>query len=333
MKCDKDRFRMNDGLEWIHLEGAILTHIGAASAIFPSMNVIDSNPLRLSLDPLDGALLDRLFGIRDRRCNHCRGAAFIDVLEVWGPREFAMETCCEGLHEEAVDLMNECPKAAAELLNALGARELAGSPAKGVRRVVDVDGQLVLDWHLEIDNKLAFAKAKSFVQTHHRHCPPPAGWRFGAGIRNGQELIGVAMVGRPVARAFDHTKVVEVNRVCVLDTIDPQLVWNACSQFYGWSAREAKKRGFERIITYTMEGESGTSLIAAGWAIEAVVKGRSWNAPSRPREDKTPAVNKVRWGKVLRKPKTQAQGPSGHVQNAHQAQTGDAMDVDDFVAA
>jgi hypothetical protein len=78
----------------------------------------------------------------------------------------------------------------------------------------------------------------------------------------------------------------------------------------GWAAREAGKRGFEKVITYTMDDESATILKAVGWTAEATTKGRSWSAPSRIREDKTPTVNKVRWA-CQTKPakKNRAQGP------------------------
>ena len=67
-----------------------------------------------------------------------------------------------------------------------------------------------------------------------------------------------------MARALDCARVVEVNRLCLTTAIAPELAWNGCSQLYGWAAREARKRGFEKIITYTLESESGVSLKAAG---------------------------------------------------------------------
>ncbi|ABM97003.1 hypothetical protein Mpe_B0228 (plasmid) [Methylibium petroleiphilum PM1] len=144
--------------------------------------------------------------------------------------------------------------------------------------------------------------AKAFVRAHHRHCPPPAGWKFGGAIRNGpgdDGVIGVVMVGRPVAKAINQTKVMEVNRLCIREDIADGLQWNACSLAYGWAAREAKRRGAHRIITYTLVTEPGTSLRAAGWIPEARVRGRSWNTPSRPREDRMEIVDKIRWSRTL----------------------------------
>ncbi|MFY0540036.1 XF1762 family protein [Nannocystis pusilla] len=45
---------------------------------------------------------------------------------------------------------------------------------------------------------------------------------------------------------------------------------------YGACRRGAAALGFERLITYTLASEPGTSLRAAGWREAAVVKGHSW---------------------------------------------------------
>lgn len=71
------------------------------------------------------------------------------------------------------------------------------------------------------------------------------------------------------------------------------------SMLYSACAREARRRGYIRIITYILESESGASLKASNWSREAWVRGRSWSCPSRPRTDKHPVVNKWRWGLEL----------------------------------
>lgn len=103
------------------------------------------------------------------------------------------------------------------------------------------------------------------------------------------------MVGRPVARMIDAQRVLEVNRLCVRTDVPAALVWNACSMAYAWAAKQALRRGFEKIITYTLDGEPGTTLKAAGWVVEHRTKGRSWSTASRLRDDKTPTVDKLRW--------------------------------------
>jgi hypothetical protein len=214
-----------------------------------------------------------------------------EIHEIWGPREFMMETCCEGMHESVNEFLAEDGKRAAEWLRSKGLDDLVGQQS---RRVVNDEGQLVIDWQLQIV-PVTLAQAKAFVSEHHRHCPPPVGWRFGAGLMNGADLIGVVMVGRPVARMIDGTTTVEVNRLCVRDDLASSLTWNACSMLYAWAAKEAKRRGFSKIITYTLESEPGTSLKAAGWKIEHTTRGGSWNTPSRVRTDKTTTCVKHRW--------------------------------------
>jgi hypothetical protein len=228
------------------------------------------------------------------QCLYCGDEERVEVFEYWSSGEFLLDTCCEGMRDAAHEFLAEDPKAAAAWLETLGHGGDAEPVLQDLRRVIDNDGQLLLDHNLRIV-PVSWAQAKAFVLEHHRHCPPPAGWRFGAGVMNGSQLIAVVLVGRPVARMLDPKKVLEVNRLCVRTDVAPGFVWNACSMLYGWAAREAKARGFERVVTYVMEHEAGVTLKAAGWKIDGEVKGRSWNAPSRPRQDRTAIVNKVRW--------------------------------------
>jgi hypothetical protein len=93
-------------------------------------------------------------------------------------------------------------------------------------------------------------------------------------------------VGRPRARRIDQINTVEVLRLCTDGT------HNACSFLYAACRRAAKELGYERIITYILDSESGTSLKASGWNYCYTNSGGSWNVPSRPREDKAPICPK-----------------------------------------
>lgn len=110
---------------------------------------------------------------------------------------------------------------------------------------------------------LTFRQASAFVAEHHRHHKPPRGTKFVLGVARVEdsELVGVAMVGRPVARHYDDGLTLEVNRTCTDGTP------NANSCLYGASWRAAQALGYRRLITYTQEGESGSSLRAAGWKV------------------------------------------------------------------
>lgn len=131
--------------------------------------------------------------------------------------------------------------------------------------------------------------ANEYVAKHHRHHKPVAGHRYSLGCFDGNRLCGVAIVGRPVARAIDQRNTVEVLRLCTDGTR------NACSILYAACRRAARELGYERIITYILDSEPGTSLRAAGWIEEYHTQGGSWNCPSRPRQDKAPQCPKVLW--------------------------------------
>lgn len=139
------------------------------------------------------------------------------------------------------------------------------------------------------------ADANAFVKAHHRHHKPVVGAKFCVSVQNGEGICGVAIAGRPVARALDDGRTLEVTRVAT------DGARNACSMLYGAILRAAKALGYRRVVTYTLANESGSSLKACGWKESARVRGRSWSCPSRPREDHTEAqmVDKVRWEAVF----------------------------------
>lgn len=145
--------------------------------------------------------------------------------------------------------------------------------------------------------------AKRFVNEHHRHNEAPEGWRFGVGLEHDGELVGVAMVGRPVARKLQQADrfLCEITR-CV--TTGER---NACSMLYGAACRMAKAAGYRRAITYSLPEEGGASLRAAGFVIDAELPdARPWSQPSRTRYEETllgprkrPTGPKIRWRRDL----------------------------------
>ena len=124
---------------------------------------------------------------------------------------------------------------------------------------------------------VSFRSAADFVAEHHRHHGAPRGMKFALGLALGDELVGVAMVGRPVARHFDNGLTLEVNRTCLAGDVP-----NGNSMLYGAAWRAAKALGYRRLITYTQAEESGASLRGAGWRVVAELPPRKgWDAPSR----------------------------------------------------
>lgn len=67
---------------------------------------------------------------------------------------------------------------------------------------------------------ITLREANRFVLDHHRHHGPVhgpvRGCLFCVAINNGSEVIGVAIVGRPVSRMLQDGYTAEVLRVCVL---------------------------------------------------------------------------------------------------------------------
>lgn len=137
--------------------------------------------------------------------------------------------------------------------------------------------------------------ANDFVARVHRHHKPVRGHRFSIGAQIGERLVGVVIVGRPVARRTDQTQIAEVTRLATDGTK------NACSFLYARAARAAESLGYREIQTFILESEPGTSLVAAGWTRVGPSAGGDWNRPSRGgRRTDQPQEPKVKWNRLLR---------------------------------
>lgn len=132
-------------------------------------------------------------------------------------------------------------------------------------------------------------EANAYVAQHHRHHKPVTGAIFCVAASDGETVRGVAIVGRPVARALQDGWTAEVTRCCT------DGARNACSMLYGAAWRVARAMGYRKLITYTLAEEGGASLRAAGFRCIGAAGGGSWNCPSRPRIDTHPMQQKLRW--------------------------------------
>lgn len=148
---------------------------------------------------------------------------------------------------------------------------------------------------------VTLTEAKEFVGRHHRHNKPPVSWKFGVGIELQGKLSGVAIAGRPVARGLDKTGAIEITRVCTIGNK------NANTRLYGAILRAAAALGYSVAYTYTLQSESGASLKASGWEIDATLPSRAtWNCIARQRvqtdlfgTEQRPSEAKIRWRKNL----------------------------------
>jgi len=153
-----------------------------------------------------------------------------------------------------------------------------------------MEGGLGPDLKLKVGNPLnrvllelvpiSISEANEFVLNFHRHNKPTQGGKFAIGVSDGNELKGVSIVGRPVSRFLDDGFTAEVLRLCTVEDAPK----NTCSKLYGASWRASKAMGYTKIITYTLQTESGSSLKGSGWKImaESKTSERGWqNRPGR----------------------------------------------------
>lgn len=140
---------------------------------------------------------------------------------------------------------------------------------------------------------IALKDANAFIEAYHRHHKRVQGHKFSVQACDTvtNEVYAVATVGRPVARGLDTGRALEVTRLCAREHAPK----NTVSMLLGAIRRAAQALGYVSLYTYTLAEEHGASLKAAGWVQDAEVYGRSWTCPSRPRTDKHPTTDKIRW--------------------------------------
>lgn len=137
-------------------------------------------------------------------------------------------------------------------------------------------------------------EANLFIAGLHRHHKPVQGHRFSIGVQKDGKIVGVACIGRPVARLTNAKEVLEVTRLCTDGTK------NACSALYAAAARIGKEMGYKKIQTFILEIESGVSLKASGWVYEGSSPGGQWkHTDGKPRRTDQPTCPKHRYVKAL----------------------------------
>ena len=141
---------------------------------------------------------------------------------------------------------------------------------------------------------MTLREANAYVEQHHRHHGPVLGQKYSIGLSDGEKIVGVAIVGRPVSRHLDDGWTLEVNRLCTDGTK------NACSMLYAAAWRAARAMGYKRLVTYILESENGASLRAAGWKCVGQAGGLRWTGERRPEVDLYPAQMKIRFEQVVK---------------------------------
>lgn len=143
---------------------------------------------------------------------------------------------------------------------------------------------------------LTVVDANAFIKEHHRHSKPVRGHKFSIGaVDDNMNLVGVCVVGRPVARKLDDGVTAEITRLCVLEDAPN----NACSFLYRSAWRAWSAMGGERIITYILESEEGFSLKGAGFKCVAKSpkwqEGKGWTTRDNRAWQQVHAEGKTRW--------------------------------------
>lgn len=136
---------------------------------------------------------------------------------------------------------------------------------------------------------ISLDEANAFVERLHRHHRPVPGAKFCIAVACAEVVVGVAIVGRPVARMLDDGWTLEVIRTCTDGSK------NANSMLYGAAWRAAKALGYKKLGTYTLPEEGGASLRGAGWRCIGETGGGRWSRLARPRIDTHPLQAKLRW--------------------------------------
>lgn len=138
---------------------------------------------------------------------------------------------------------------------------------------------------------ITLAEANKFIQDNHRHHKPVVGHKFSVAVSDGENIVGVAAVGRPVSRYLDDGWTLEVNRLCTDGTR------NACSMLYAAAWRAARAMGYKKVITYILDTENGASVRAAGYKCVGEAGGKRWTGTRRPEVDLYPAQMKLKFEK------------------------------------
>lgn len=117
---------------------------------------------------------------------------------------------------------------------------------------------------------ITLRKANDFVAEHHRHNGRTSrnGGKYAVSATVDGVVVGVAIVGNPISATFMDGVTAEVLRTCVMDGAPK----NVNSFLYGCCWRAWRAMGGKRLVTYTLQSESGDSLRGVGWKIVGQTK-------------------------------------------------------------
>jgi hypothetical protein len=135
---------------------------------------------------------------------------------------------------------------------------------------------------------ISVKRAMRVVSQWHRHLDAPQGCLWALSAWKDGQLVGVALVGNPIARLAMDDWTAEVVRVATDGTP------NACSFLYARAKRAAQALGFRKVITKTLPKESGASLRAVSAKSYGESRAQQWDRVNRRRREH-PMSPKLRW--------------------------------------
>jgi hypothetical protein len=117
---------------------------------------------------------------------------------------------------------------------------------------------------------MSLKKANDYVAKYHRHNGRTSrnGGKYAIGVADESGLVGVAIVGNPLSATYMNGFTAEVLRICVKDPAPK----GACSCLYQACWRAWRAMGGTKLITYTLQSESGASLRGANWKVVGETK-------------------------------------------------------------
>lgn len=136
-------------------------------------------------------------------------------------------------------------------------------------------------------------QAYVLIAEWHRHLKKVQGGLFASSVKDGDDIVGVALAANP-ARVWQGTGRFVIARVAVMEGKP-----NACSMLYGSLSRAGKALGYRECWTYTLPDEPGTSLRAAGFEDMGLTRAEEWDREKRPRKAAENSEQKRRWRRRL----------------------------------
>lgn len=135
----------------------------------------------------------------------------------------------------------------------------------------------------------------NWIKERHYLHSTPAGAKLRIWVKtdNG-EIIGAMMWGRPTARTYDYTRILELTRMFMINETEP----NAESKALGMARKliRANLPEIKGLLAYSSTGQDhkGTIYKADGWFELGTTVARAWNKENRANKD---ISKKIRWAR------------------------------------